>query len=87
MRMETYAFVEAAGLWDSSTSSIIIKRTQLRNIEEFAGTLLHEIGHARSGAPDISSEFEKSLTELLGKTGSHTDAKTNSSLLSKIFGG
>ncbi len=73
MRMETYAFVEAAGLWEPSSSSIIIKRSQLRSLEEFAGTLLHEIGHARSGASDVSSEFEASLTELLGKTGSHFD--------------
>jgi hypothetical protein len=68
MRMETYAFVEAVGLWDPPR--IIIKRTQLRNLELYAGTLLHEIAHARSGAPDISSEFEQSLTNLLGKTGS-----------------
>lgn len=88
MRMETYAFVEAAGLWEPSTASIIIKRTQLRSLEEFAGTLLHEIGHARSGAPDVSSEYEKSLTELLGKTGSHIgDVQSNSGLLSKIFRG
>jgi hypothetical protein len=88
MRMETYAFVEAAGLWEPSTSSIIIKRTQLRSLEEFAGTLLHEIGHARSGAPDISNEFEKSLTELLGKIGSRIgDVHHNPGLFSKIFGG
>ena len=88
MRMETYAFIEAAGLWEPSTASIIIKRTQLRSLEEFAGTLLHEIGHARSGASDVSSEFEKSLTELLGKTGARIgDAQSHSGLLSKIFGG
>lgn len=46
------------------------KRAQLRSLEGYAGTLLHEIAHARSGAVDISSEFEKSLTDLLGKTGS-----------------
>jgi hypothetical protein len=69
MRMETYAFVEAVGLWASP--NIIIKRTQLESLERYAATLLHEIAHALSGAPDISSEFEQSLTELLGKTGSH----------------
>jgi hypothetical protein len=87
MRMETYAFVEAAGLWEPSTGTIIVKRTQLRSLEEFTGTLLHEIGHARSGAPDVSSEFEKSLTELLGKTGSRIgNNQGKSGLLSKIFG-
>ena len=73
MRMETYAFVEALGLWDPSTGTIIIKRSQLKNLENYAGTLLHEIAHARSGAPDISSEFERSLTDLLGKTGARVD--------------
>ena len=59
MRMETHVFVEAVGLWDPP--NIIIKRTQLRSLEEYAGTLLHEMAHARSGAPDVSSEFEQSL--------------------------
>ncbi len=85
MRMETYAFVEAVGLWDPP--NIIIKRTQLKRIEEYAGTLLHEIAHARSGAPDISSEFEQSLTELLGHTGSRIDGvEVKSTILSKLFG-
>lgn len=85
MRMETYSFVEAAGLWDPP--HIIIKRTQLRSLEEYAGTLLHEIAHARSGAPDISSEFEQSLTDLLGKTGSHIDGvQVKSGIISKLLG-
>ncbi len=73
MRMETYAFVEAEGLWDPP--NIIIKRTQLKSLERYAGTLLHEIAHARSGAPDISSEFEQALTELLGKIGAQVEGK------------
>ncbi len=86
MRMEAYAFVEAVGLWDPP--NIIIKRTQLRSLEEYAGTLLHEIAHARSGAPDISSEFEHSLTELLGKTGSNLDkGKAKSKFFSRMFSG
>jgi hypothetical protein len=85
MRMEAYAFVEAVGLWDSP--SIIIKRTQLGSLEEYAGTLLHEVAHARSGASDISSEFEQSLTELLGKTGSRIEGvQVKSSTFSKLFG-
>jgi hypothetical protein len=85
MRMESYSFVEASGLWDPP--NIIIKRTQLRSLQDYAGTLLHEIGHARSGAPDISSEFERSLTDLLGKIGSHIDGvQVKSGIFSKIFG-
>jgi hypothetical protein len=84
MRMETYAFVEAVGLWNPP--NIIIKRTQLSSLEAYAGTLLHEIAHARSGAPDISSEFEKSLTELLGKTGSKLDSgKAKPNLFTRMF--
>lgn len=45
---------------------IIIKRTQLRSLKEFAGTLLHEIAHAKSGTNDISRAFEDELTGLLG---------------------
>lgn len=71
MRMEGSSFVEASGIWESSTSRIIIKRAELGSLEGYTGTLLHEIAHARSGAVDISSDFEDSLTDLLGKTGSH----------------
>ena len=70
MRMETSGFQEAAGLWDSS-GTIIIKRDQLTSLYEFAGTLLHEIAHAQSMAPDVSKEFENSLTGLLGSIVSH----------------
>ncbi len=66
MRMESHSFSEAAGLWEESTGRIIIKRDQLRSLKDYAGTLLHEIAHAQSGAPDVSSEFEQQLTSLIG---------------------
>lgn len=69
MRMESFSFEEAEGLW--SSPNIIIKRTVLRSLEHYAGTLLHEIAHAQSGAEDVTREFEMSLTDLLGRTGSH----------------
>jgi len=71
MRMESLSFQEAEGLWASP--NIIIKRTVLRSIEHYAGTLLHEVAHAQSGAEDITREFEMSLTDLLGKTGSQVN--------------
>ena len=46
MRKEIGSFIEAEGVWDSRTQSIIIKRDQLRSIEKYAGTLLHETAHA-----------------------------------------
>ena len=54
------------GLWMPAQSKILIKRSQLKSIHEFAGTLLHECAHAMSGAGDVSREFEIKLTELLG---------------------
>lgn len=66
-----HAFSEAVGFWDASNRRIIIKRTQLGDIELYAGTLFHELAHAISGAPDISREFELTLTAILGRLGAH----------------
>jgi hypothetical protein len=66
MRMESFSFAEATGLWEPSMRRIIIKRDQLRSLEKYAGTLLHEIAHAKSGASDVSSKFEQHLTLLIG---------------------
>lgn len=66
MRMEATGYKEATGLWEAAEERIIVKRTQLRSLKEYAGTLLHEIAHARSGSSDISREFEDELTLLLG---------------------
>jgi hypothetical protein len=54
------------GLWDEESASIIVKRDQLRSLQAFAGTLLHEIAHARSGSADVTRDFENELTEMLG---------------------
>ena len=59
---------DAAGLWDGKR--IIVKRDQLADEEGFVATLLHEVGHAISGADDATLEFEVALTRLLGKVGS-----------------
>src|SRR5665213_261904 len=67
---------DAAGLWDPSTLSIIIKRSELAQVSEFAGTLLHEIAHARTGYEDVSREFESELTSMLGAVAaSHLNPK------------
>jgi len=57
---------DAVGLWEEAEGRIIIKRDQLGSLREFAGTLLHEITHARTGEGDISREFELALTDLIG---------------------
>ncbi len=68
MRQDFVSGTDAAGLWDPETSSIVIRRDQLRALNLFAGTLLHEMAHARSGHDDVTREFENELTELLGIT-------------------
>ncbi|MFZ0591315.1 MAG: hypothetical protein WAM39_12595 [Bryobacteraceae bacterium] len=66
MRTEAGNHREANGIWEANSGRIIIKRDQLKDLEAYAGTLLHEIAHAASGASDVSEEFEGALTQLLG---------------------
>jgi len=54
------------GLWDAASSRIIILRSQLRSLPTFAGTLLHEIAHAKTGFDDVTRDFENALTTMLG---------------------
>jgi antirestriction protein ArdC len=42
--------------------------SKLNSLIGYAATLLHELGHATTGAPDVSRAFEHVLTEYLGKT-------------------
>jgi len=58
------------GMWDAAEQRIIIRRDQLRTLAAFAGTLLHELGHAISGTTDGTMEFEDELTRLLGQVAS-----------------
>jgi hypothetical protein len=67
MRRDPGSFQEATGLWDAAMGRIIVKRSQLANLASYAGTLLHEVAHARSGAPDVSRAFEGELSQLVGK--------------------
>jgi hypothetical protein len=66
MRMETSSYREATGLWEPLQGRIIIKRSQLRSLKDYASTLLHEYVHAKTGTIDVSRQFEDELTSLLG---------------------
>lgn len=59
---------DTEGVWDPSIRAIVIKRSKLSSLMGYAATLLHEIGHATTGAPDVTRAFEHVLTEYLGKT-------------------
>jgi hypothetical protein len=61
----------AHGLWDPANRRIVIHRSCLRSAELFVATLLHEIGHAVTGATDLTARFEDGLTDLLGTVGTH----------------
>ncbi len=66
MRLMEGRYQEAAGVWEPVEGRIIVSRSQLQSLADFAGTVLHELSHALSGAPDLSLEFEQKLTEELG---------------------
>jgi hypothetical protein len=68
MRLEEHGYREAVGLWDPVNGRIIVKRNQLGSVKAFAGTVLHEMAHALSGAPDIDAAFEEALTNEIGAT-------------------
>lgn len=55
------------GLWiPGNPGMIVLKRCRLASVTDLAGTLLHEMVHARSGFSDVSRQFECALTEMLG---------------------
>ena len=64
MQRDSFTFLPAKGLWDNGR--VIIKRSVLSNLEKFAGVLIHEIAHAKSGFTDGTRGFENQLTEYLG---------------------
>ncbi len=70
MRLE--GLEEAVGVWDARDARIVIKRSQLRSLSDYAGTLLHETAHATSGAVDVSPAFEDELTTSLGTISSNS---------------
>jgi hypothetical protein len=67
MRPDDYSGGDALGLWEPTIKRIVIKRSQLMNLESFAGTFLHELVHAFTNTDDNTIEFEIELTHMLGK--------------------
>ena len=59
---------DTGGVWDPSIPAIVIRRRELSSLVRYAATLLHELGHATSGARDATRRFEGILTRFLGQT-------------------
>jgi len=70
MRPSVKEGMHPAGLWDPANGWVIVHRPELRSVQDFAGTLLHELVHARTGSDDLSRDFELALTDLLGELAS-----------------
>lgn len=68
MRVDFATGSDVLGLWDSATNSIVIRCDQLASLSNFAGTLLHEVVHARIGCDYVNRNFESALTDVIGKT-------------------
>lgn len=67
MRKDFLSNQDPDGLWIPKEGRIVIHRNQLKNLASYAGTLLHEIAHAKSGAQDSSRQFEQELTKYIGE--------------------
>lgn len=86
MRPDNYSGGDALGLWEPNNKRIVIKRSQLRNIQSFAGTLIHELVHAYTGTDDNTIQFENELTEMLGNLSQIVLDKSKSNTgLRKLF--
>ena len=66
MRKDFFSAVETPGCWDGQTNSIVLSRKTLETINEYAGTLIHELIHAKTGEDDVTRAFETSLTKTIG---------------------
>jgi hypothetical protein len=67
MRPSVTEGMKPAGFWEPTTGRVIVHRPELRSVEAFAGTFLHELTHACTGHVDVSRDFESALTDLIGR--------------------
>lgn len=67
MRKDFFADVETLGCWDEKTNSIVLSRKTLKSLQDYSGTLIHELIHAKTGYDDVTRAFESELTDTIGK--------------------
>jgi len=66
MRPDLMSSTQTLGCWDPSTESVVIWREQLKSLSKTAGTLIHELIHAKTGYSDVTRDFETALTYAIG---------------------
>lgn len=54
------------GVWDVNMQQILILREQLSTVDQFLGTLIHELVHAKKHLVDVDRDFENELTNIIG---------------------
>jgi Ftsk gamma domain len=102
MSAGTFSGHNTIGLWVPEKSWIVVKRSVLQKLEDYAGILLHEALHAKYALLDVSRDFESHLTELCGTlaakiiqvgsgldshvTGGHAEAQFAPELDAKLSG-
>lgn len=67
MRKDFFAGVETLGCWDEKNNSIVLSRKTLKSLQDYSGTLIHELIHAKTGYDDVTRAFESELTVTIGK--------------------
>jgi hypothetical protein len=65
LRIDSIGAAEVLGYSDATNGRIVTKHGQLRTLPKYAGTPVHEVAHATSGAVEVSAEFEVALTKTL----------------------
>ena len=78
MRKDFFEESSTHGIWDPVTSFIIIHRPLLNSIKGYAGVLIHEAIHAKSGLGDSSRNFECELTLAIDQVAEKAIAKKKS---------
>jgi len=67
MRKDFFADVMTLGCWAEKTNSIVLSRKTLKSLQDYSGTLIHELVHAKTGYDDVTRAFESELTVTIGK--------------------
>jgi hypothetical protein len=45
----------------------VLSRKTLKSLQDYSGTLIHELIHAKTGYDDVTRVFESELTVTIGK--------------------